>query len=1100
MIEFMARSTLAAIVPKRQKPKFGALEQFIALSKRRDRAKHSQISSTHTSATVMSHDKELEIRYQFLDEAHDYLDTLDAAIVGLSNQRVDLQKINAALRAAHSIKGGAAMMEFHRLQQLAHRLEDSFKVLKTQKDAIVLDASLENLLLSAVDGLRAVIEQDRHALLRPGSPQPSGDAIAAIFHQLHDRLGDPPPEDAASVLAIDSTQDIIPLLFETEVEGCLQRLESVLADANQPCLREELSILAQELGGLGEMLQLDAFCQLCGSVTQCMQAAPANLTAIAQAALEAWRKSQQFVLAGQLDQLPTSLQVEAVTGIAAQPVAIAATPAAKAPTKPAAEPFRISEFSIEDVVTAAVSPAADFQLPPHEVTWEMSASWDEVLEATTQVEPDEVEPDEVEPEPAPFSHRQTASTAQTQDVQRLEIKLDADSAGPDADQTATVRVSMRQLNQINDLFSELTIERNGLDVYLKRLRNLAETLVQRVHVLDESNAQMRTVYDRITPHSPALLPLAIPTADLSGLKLLAGSSPVARDPRFDALELDYYTDLHSLSQQVMETIVQVQELTSDIGLSLDDAEQTARDLSKTTRRLQTHLTQIRMSPLSDLLDRFPRALRELCLQYGKQVRLEVIGGDTLIDRSLLEALHDPLMHLLRNAFDHGIEMPDARRAAGKPDVGVITIAASQQDNRTQITISDDGNGISLLKVRQRAAQMGLDPTLLAAASDAELLSLIFEPGFSTSDSVTALSGRGVGMDVVRESVRQMRGEIQVDTRAGVGTTFTVSVPFTLSVIQALLVESHGMLMALPTDAIAEARMINADDVINTFGNKLLNWQGTLVPIIRLSDWLHFNCPQPLHTLESPPSINADTVLLVQHNHQRFAIQVERSWGEQEVAIRRPAGNLPMPSGFTGCAIVADGRVIPFTTIAELLNWITRSATPASAVAQQRLSQVQTIQVLEPVVPPPQLSAAPVSAPTELPAPTATILVVDDSINVRRLLAFTLERSGFQVEQAKDGQEALERLQRGLAVQVVICDVEMPRLDGYGFLAKLKSDPTLEHVPVAMLTSRSSEKHRQLAFSLGATAYFSKPYNEQLLLRTLEEIIDTTHAVQFQPQV
>lgn len=219
--------------------------------------------------------------------------------------------------------------------------------------------------------------------------------------------------------------------------------------------------------------------------------------------------------------------------------------------------------------------------------------------------------------------------------------------------------------------------------------------------------------------------------------------------------MDRYNELSLLSQEVMETIVQVQEVTTDIQLSVDDTDQFARKLNKTSKHLQTKLTQIRMRPLSDLIDRFPRALRDMNVEYGKNVQLKIEGGNTLIERSILEALNDPLMHLLRNAFDHGIEDAATRRAAGKPEQALIEIKATHRSNRTIITMRDDGRGMDLDKIRDRAASMGLDATLLAQASDEELLSLIFEPGFSTSDQVTTLSGRGVGMDVVRSNLKQI---------------------------------------------------------------------------------------------------------------------------------------------------------------------------------------------------------------------------------------------------------------------------------------------------------------------------------------------------------
>ena len=1025
----------------------------------------------------MSQDKELEIQLQFLEEATEYLNTLESVLLELNNNRIDPQKINAALRAAHSIKGGAGMMGFHALSQLSHRLEDAFKVLKTQKQVDV-DAEVEGLMLGAVDCLRRTVGAlanrevvDDQWLEQNAFP---------VFEQLRLRLGEPTPEDATTMLSPEDGQDIAPLLFKTEVEGCLQRLESILADPQQPCLLEEVSIMAAELGGLGEMLQLEAFTSLCESVTRYVEAAEANqIAAIATAACNAWRRSQGLVLVGQVDSLPTTLDAAelAASGIAANEVR--------------------RETSQEE--TSDSSPYLN---------------WDEdLLAAGFDLSDLEVEPlsqtvvseSESDPTTVTMPIRNTVAT-KAATVNSVEVPADTNGAHASKEnQENTVRVPTKQLDQVNDLFGELTIQRNGLNLQIGRLRNLIRTLSHRVSLLEQFNLHLRTAYDKVATQA------GVPVVEMDrewgvgsgesgngdartrGHENISSNSVSPRltfnpsssqsslsTPRFDVLEMDRYNELHQLSQEVMETVVQVQEVTSDIELSFEDTEQITREFNKTARQLQTNLTQVRMRPLSDLTERFPRAIRDLSLQYGKPVELKIHGGGTLIERNILEALSDPMMHLLRNAFDHGIEDPATRKARGKAEQGVIEIRAAYRNNRTLITISDDGGGILLEKIRSRALAMGLDATLLASATEEELLSLIFEPGFSTKDEVTALSGRGVGMDVVRNNLKQIRGEIKVDTKIGIGTTFTLSVPFTLSVARVLLVESNGMLLAFPTNVIEEMLLLEADRVLSMAGSEVLNVAGEMLPLIRLGRWLEFNCPRkaaPL--LDTPPTINASTVLKINNNNQLVALQVDCCWGEQEVAIRRVEGGIALPSGFSNCTILGDGRVVPLVNAGELLHWIAsceRSPKPNSPTAD-----VLTTPFLAAPQPP--------AIHPALPTVRDTILIVDDSINVRRFLALTLEKAGYQVEQAKDGLDGLEKLQAGLIVAAVICDIEMPRLDGYGFLARVKSQSNFKHLPVAMLTSRSGDKHRQLAMQLGATAYFSKPYNEQELLRTLEQLIN-----------
>ena len=999
----------------------------------------------------MLQDKELEIQMQFLEEATDYLNTLEVVLLELdTTNRIDLDKINAALRATHSIKGGAGMMGFRSLSDLAHRLEDSFKVLKTKKNSLEIDTQLQSLLLSGVDWLRQIVE-----LLAEGNVVEDawlGTFCYPIFDELHDRLGDPTPEDASTMLSPEDGQDVIPLLFGTEVEECLQRLEAVLADSEQPGLHEEVVIMAAELGGLGEMLQLAAFTKLCESVTQQLETVSSDrIPEIAQLALQAWRRSQALVLTNQLDNLPTELdgsytQSQLVLPAEAIPQFITTDTEVVSTSVWQPENTRENWTNPEALVHPTAGIAANFTFVDVEFADDVNAV--NVTEHNTIFAREDNPPD---------ARYDEGKGEQNGVVKERETHENS------------VRVPSKQLEQINDLFGELIVQRNGLNSQLERLRKLVRNLNQRVQVLDRENQELRRVYDKISTQTV-------------GVQLQFENEQQAQstDREFDALEMDRYNDLNLRSQEVMETIVQVQEVTTDVQLSVDDTDQIARKLNKTSKQLQTKLNHIRMRPLSDLVERFPRALRDLNVEYGKNVQLKIEGGNTLIERSILEALNEPLMHLLRNAFDHGIEDSATRCLLGKPEQGLIEITATHRSNRTFITIRDDGWGISLEKIRTRALTMGLDASLLANASDEELLSLIFEAGFSTSEQVTTLSGRGVGMDVVRNNLKLIRGDVKVDTEPGVGTTFTLSVPFTLSVARVLLVEINKMLLAFPTDVISEISLLQNEQVLQMAGSEVLNWQGTMLPLIRLTSYLEFNCLRyDRSELETPAAINANSVLVVKGNNQPVAIQIDRCWGEQEVAIRQVEGNIPLPEGFSNCTILGDGRVVPLVNVNELLYWIaTNRKTPKN-------NQLPSARLKTPflIFDENKISAASIKQ-------KGTILIVDDSINVRRFLALTLEKGGYQVEQAKDGQDALEKLHSGLRVEAVICDIEMPRLDGYGFLGKVNSDVDTKNIPVAMLTSRSSNKHRQLAMQLGARAYFSKPYNEQELLQTLEEIIRT----------
>ncbi|MEO0934159.1 MAG: hybrid sensor histidine kinase/response regulator, partial [Cyanobacteria bacterium J06641_2] len=629
-------------------------------------------------------------------------------------------------------------------------------------------------------------------------------------------------------------------------------------------------------------------------------------------------------------------------------------------------------------------------------------------------------------------------------------------------QEPTVRVPSKKLEQINDLFGELTIGRNTLRLQLERISKLIRNLAIRLKTLERENHELRLSYEKFALQLSTLKPKYYELEKTEKNWQWHPTENISDNHKFDVLELERYNELHTLSQTVVENIVKIQEITGDITLNLEDTEQVNHLLNRTSRKLQNSLTKVRMRPLSEILERLPIALNNLNAEYGKQVNLQIEGANTLMERGILEALNEPLMHLLRNAFDHGIEDTQTRIAAEKSEQGLIKIKTVHQSNRTIITISDDGNGIDIEKIRTRAEKMGLDTQMLATATDDDLLSLIFEPGFSTSEQVTTLSGRGVGMDVVRNNLNLINGEIKVDSVPGKGTTFTLSVPFTLTVARIVLVESNGIPLAFPSEAIKEICLLENQQILPTQNGEVINWQDSLIELINISNYLYFNNIRNTSSIqEIPPRIEDKIVLIISAGNKLVAIQADRCWDEQEVAIRRVEGSIPLPEGFNNCTILDNGRIVPLVSPAQLLNLIAKNN-------------------------PKKLASQPLSSTTFLSPKNRKncVLVVDDSVNVRRFLALTLERAGYFVEQAKDGQDALLQLQSGLQVESIICDIEMPRLDGYNFLIRLKSQEKLQHIPVIMLSSRTTDKYRQLAIQLGAAVYLTKPYNEHELLQTL----------------
>ncbi|MFN5516535.1 MAG: response regulator, partial [Cyanobacteriota bacterium] len=548
---------------------------------------------------------------------------------------------------------------------------------------------------------------------------------------------------------------------------------------------------------------------------------------------------------------------------------------------------------------------------------------------------------------------------------------------------------------------------------------------------------------------------------------------------FDALEMDSYGALSGQLQDILEEMLQLEEAVDDIVLFARATNQSLESQRQMLFSLRDELMWARMLPLGEVLNRFPRVLRDMSAKYHKPAQLKLYGVHVLVDRLAIEKLYDPLLHLLRNAFDHGIEPPATRLAQGKPERGTIEIHAYHQGNQTLIELRDDGAGLNLEKITQKAVDAGLiTPEQAPTLTPDQIANLIFEPNFSTADQVSDLSGRGVGLDVVRQQLQSLKGNVVVSSRPGRGTTFSLRLPLTLTIAKLLVClitqddQRTQTAIALPSDSIAELMVPLPEQVRSSGGQRFLLWQQQMIPIYSLSQLLTYNCPlgegqssKALSAVPQPEDWSLPLLLLKRGDHY-YALEASRLVTEQELVIKPFANVLQAPPYLYGCTIIGDGSLIPVINGALLLEWHwERGETPLAVVEEELPGLDQSAQ-------------------------TPLILVVDDSAALRRTLAFTLERAGYRVIQAKDGQEALETLNCAAGIQLVICDVEMPNLNGFEFLGQRRRNPEMAKIPVAMLTSRGSEKHRQLAARLGASAYFTKPYIEQQFLTAVKDLLQS----------
>ncbi|WP_374482081.1 Hpt domain-containing protein [Zoogloea sp.] len=520
---------------------------------------------------------------------------------------------------------------------------------------------------------------------------------------------------------------------------------------------------------------------------------------------------------------------------------------------------------------------------------------------------------------------------------------------------------------------------------------------------------------------------------------------------FDPLEMDRYTRLQELTRMMAESVGDVTTVQQNLLRNLDGAESALHAQSRMARELQQSLMHVRMVPFDSLAERLYRLVRQTAKELGRRANLDIIGGQIEIDRSVLDAMSGPLAHLVRNAVAHGIETPDARREAGKSEIGQITLKIAHEGNEVLIEFRDDGAGLDFARIRQHAIDSGLI-TAEEETDDKRLTNLIFVPGFSTA-SLSSLAGRGVGMDVVKSETAAVGGRISVDTTPGEGTTFRIHLPLTLAVTQALLVRAGNRTFAIPSSMVAQVLELKAEALEKIRGDHGTDWLG--------EHYGYRYLPRLLGDQVSQPQVERfNWVLLLRAGSETLALHVDALRGNQEIVVKNAGPQYARMVGYSGATVLGDGEIVL---------------------------------ILNPVA---LAGRSPDRGDENLPAPVGdstpsqpTVMVVDDSLTVRKITGRLLEREGYRVVTAKDGVDALEQLLT-ITPDVVIADIEMPRMDGFDLTRNIRADARLKAVPIIMITSRTAEKHKRYAEEIGVNHYLGKPYDEDVLLDLIRGFVTT----------
>jgi chemosensory pili system protein ChpA (sensor histidine kinase/response regulator) len=643
-----------------------------------------------------------------------------------------------------------------------------------------------------------------------------------------------------------------------------------------------------------------------------------------------------------------------------------------------------------------------------------------------------------EPAPAAVSAIEaSAATLTAAEIEeRRELQEAEEKQWPEKmERRGQVRVNTSLLNELVNYAGEVSISRSRMEQQIYSVRdNLSE------------------LSRNITRFREQIRELEIQSESQILYRMEHEAVPEGREADFDPLEFDRFSRMQQLSRSLTESLHDLGTIQNNLGNFVGEAESVLQQQARINTDLQEGLMRTRMVSFSTQAARLRHIVRQTSRELGKRVELNLENAEVEVDRNVLERMIGPFEHMIRNSIDHGIESEAERRQKGKPPHGRINIATSQEGTEVIIRFSDDGVGLNIEAIRTKAIERGLmSPD--ANLTEEELIQFILMSGFSTAEKITHVSGRGVGMDVVHSEVKQLGGSMSVDTERGVGTTFIVRLPLTLSITQALMAYVGDQLFALPLGSVVNIIEfpIEKIDSLAVGNNPLLSHNEQVYPYMHLG--------QRLGIPSTPRNGKKVPVLIARTGTREVAIQVDGLGGTREVVIKSIGPQLSALKGLAGATILGDGRVVLILDIPGL--WFREDVIYFEHRPEGKVAQ--------------EVRARPV------------VMVVDDSLTVRKITSKHLQKRGIDVLVAKDGIDAVEQL-RDHVPDVMLVDIEMPRMDGYELTTRVRSDENLKHIPIIMITSRAGAKHRQKAFDLGVDMYMSKPYQEDELYKNIDTLL------------
>ncbi len=627
------------------------------------------------------------------------------------------------------------------------------------------------------------------------------------------------------------------------------------------------------------------------------------------------------------------------------------------------------------------------------------------------------------------------------------------AAAPAAAQAAAmVRVRADVLDRLVNQAGEVSITRSRVDTEVAAMRSALSDLTDNMQ-------RLRSQLREIEIQAEAQMSTRVDSDHLR---------------EFDPLEFDRFTRFQEITRMMAESVSDVGTVQQNLARSLEGAEEDLIGQLRLTRELQQDLMRVRMVQFGSVSERLYRVVRLAAKEMDKRVNLDIRGLQVELDRGVLEKMVGPFEHLLRNAVAHGVETRAARAAAGKADVGELLIEVRQEGNEVVITFSDDGGGLNLPRIRERALELGM-LTHDTDASEQAIAEMIFEPGFSTVTEVTELAGRGVGMDVVRSEAAALGGRIDLEFTPGAGSRFTIHLPLTLAITQVVLIRVGEQKYSLPAVLVEQVQQLKPQALANAYNERGIVWQNTRVEMHYLATLMGESSHAPMAQRYSP-------VMILRSGIHRIAVHVDEIVGNIEAVVKNIGPQLARVPGIAGATVLGTGEIVMILNPVQLA--LSQAVEARSHMALAGSTQAEVMGAVAEILPPDVERTVPVSGLDTTP----TIMVVDDSLTVRKVTQRFLLREGYQVVLAKDGVDALRQMQ-DYTPDVMLVDIEMPRMDGFDLTRNVRGDDRFKGIPIIMITSRTADKHRNYAMSLGVNEYLGKPFQEDQLLAYIKRFLN-----------